>query len=47
MVGPDLGDFSDNSESLGLLTTGNLMVSFVIEFCKCFAGVMERTRVVI
>jgi len=47
VVGPVLGGFSDDTESLGLLTTGNLMVSFVIAFCKCCAEVMERTQVIV
>jgi hypothetical protein len=45
MVGPSFWGFSDDSEPLGLMTTGNHMVSFVTEFFKCFAGVMERTPV--
>jgi len=43
VVGPVLRGFSDDTESLGLLTTVNLMVSFVIAFCKCCVEVMERT----
>ena len=43
VVGPVLRGFSDDTESLDLLTTVNLMVSFVIAFCKCCVEVMERT----
>jgi len=40
----DFGGFSDDTQSLGLLTIGNLMVSFVIAFCKCCAEVVERIQ---